>query len=81
MGVDGGGMGGRPGEQDQCQECTQSKSWHQNVRKNAAHKESSQEKSHNQEQILMAGSNRHAGRGTWHSPDSGPGVAFIEWES
>jgi hypothetical protein len=34
---------GRLGEQGQCQECTRSKSWHQNVRKNAAHKESSRE--------------------------------------
>jgi hypothetical protein len=33
------------------------------VRKNADHKESSQEKSHIQEQGLMAGSNRQAGRG------------------
>jgi hypothetical protein len=41
---------GRPGEQGQCQERTQSKSWHQNVRKNTTHKESSQEKSHMQEQ-------------------------------
>jgi hypothetical protein len=37
---------GRPGEQGQCQECTRSESWPQNVRKNAAHKESSREKSH-----------------------------------
>jgi hypothetical protein len=33
------------------------------VRKNAAHKESSGEKSHIQEQSLMAGLNRQAGRG------------------
>jgi hypothetical protein len=33
------------------------------VRKNTAHKESSQEKSHVQEQGLMAGSNRQAGWG------------------
>jgi hypothetical protein len=33
------GMGwGRLREQGQCQKCTQSGSWHQNVRKNAAHK-------------------------------------------
>jgi hypothetical protein len=40
---------GRPGEQGQCQECTQYESRHQNVRKNATHKESSREKSHVQE--------------------------------
>jgi hypothetical protein len=34
---------GRLGEQGQCWECTRSKSWHQNVRKNATHKESSGE--------------------------------------
>jgi hypothetical protein len=37
---------GRLGEQGQCRECTRFKSQHQNVRKNAAHKESSREKSH-----------------------------------
>jgi hypothetical protein len=50
------GMGwGRPEEQGQCRDCTWSLSWHQNVRKNAAYKESSREKSHTQEQSLMAG--------------------------
>jgi hypothetical protein len=58
------GMGwGRPGEQGQCWECTQSESQHQNVRKNATHKESSREKSHVQEQSLKAGSNLQAGQG------------------
>jgi hypothetical protein len=33
------------------------------VRKNTAHKESSQKKSHIQEQSLMAGSNHQAGQG------------------
>jgi uncharacterized membrane protein len=41
----------------------QSKSQHQNVRKNATHKESSREKSHVQEQSLMAGPNCQAGQG------------------
>jgi hypothetical protein len=41
------GMGwGRPGEQGQCWECTPIRVTAPNVRKNAAHKESSQEKSH-----------------------------------
>jgi hypothetical protein len=56
-------VGGSPGEQGQCQECTQSESRHQNVRANAAHKESSQEKPHVKEQGLMAGSNCQAGQG------------------
>jgi hypothetical protein len=73
------GWGGeRPGEQGQCQEHTQSKSWHQNVRKNSTHKESSQEKSHIQEQGLLAGSNCQLARERWHSIDSGLGVTFIE---
>jgi hypothetical protein len=58
------GMGwGRPRKQGQCWERTWSKSWHQNVRKNSAYKESSQEKSHVQEQSLMAGSSHQAGQG------------------
>jgi hypothetical protein len=60
-GQDGWGEG--PGEQGQCQECTRSKSRHQNVRKNATHKESTREKSHVQEKGLMAGSNCQAGQG------------------
>jgi hypothetical protein len=55
-----------------------SKSWHLNVRKNVAHKESSQEKSHVQKQSLMSGLNCQAARERWNSPDSGPGMAFIE---
>jgi hypothetical protein len=51
----------RLGEQGQCWECTQSESRHQNVRKNATHKESSGEKSHIQEQSLMVDSNHQAG--------------------
>jgi hypothetical protein len=58
-----GGMGREAGEQGQCQEYTWSESQHQNVRKNTAHKESSQEKSHVQEQGLMAAMNCQAGRG------------------
>jgi hypothetical protein len=59
-----GGWGwGVPGEQGQCWERTWSESHHQNVRKNAAHKESSWEKSHVQEQGLMAGLNCQAGQG------------------
>jgi hypothetical protein len=38
------------------------------VRKNATHKESSGEKSHVQEQSLMAGSNHQAGRGKMAQP-------------
>jgi hypothetical protein len=38
------------------------------VRKNAAHKESSREKSHVQEQSLMAGLNRQAGQGKMAEP-------------
>jgi hypothetical protein len=53
---------GRPGEQGQCREHTWSESQHQNVRKNTAHKESPWEKSHIQEQSLMAGSNHQAGQ-------------------
>jgi hypothetical protein len=52
-----------PGEEGQCRELTQSKSWHQNVRKNTAHKESSQEKPHIQEQDLMTGLSCKAGWG------------------
>jgi hypothetical protein len=41
------GMGsGRPGEQGQCQKCTPIQVMAPNVRKNATHKESSQEKSY-----------------------------------
>jgi hypothetical protein len=65
-------MGGEVGEH------TRSESWHQNVRKNATHKESSQEKSHVKEQSLMAGSNCQVGRERWHRADAGLGVAFIE---
>jgi hypothetical protein len=46
----------------------QSESRHQNVRKNTTHKESSQEKSHVQEQGLMAGSNCQAGWGKMAQP-------------
>jgi hypothetical protein len=46
------------------------------VRKNTAHKESSREESHVQEQSLMAGSNCWPGKDG--AADSGPGVAFIE---
>jgi hypothetical protein len=56
------GLEGRPGEQSQCREHTWSESGHQNVRNNAACKESSQEKSHVQEQGLMAGLNCQTGR-------------------
>jgi hypothetical protein len=45
------------------------------VRKNTTHKESSQEKSHIQEQGLITGSSRQAGRGKM-----APGVTFIEGE-
>jgi hypothetical protein len=46
----------------------QSKSRHQNVRENAAHKESSREKSHIREQGLMAGANCQAGWGKTVQP-------------
>jgi hypothetical protein len=59
---------GSLGEQSQCQECTQLESQHQNVRKNATHKESSREKSHIQEQSLMAGLNCQAGQGKMEQP-------------
>jgi hypothetical protein len=58
----------RRGEQGQGWEHTQSESWHQNVRKNAAHKESSREKSHIQEESLMAGPNCQAGWGKMAQP-------------
>jgi hypothetical protein len=53
----------RPGEQGQCREHTRSESQYQNVRRSTAHRESSREKSHVQEQSLMAGSNHQAGWG------------------
>jgi hypothetical protein len=71
-----GGMGcGRPGEQGQCQEHTQSESWHQNVRKNATHKEKSLV-----QRVKFNGRPKLPG---WLgerscSTDSGPGVGFIE---
>jgi hypothetical protein len=77
-----GWAGRKPGEQGQCWECTRSKSQHQNVRKNAACKESSREKSHVQEQGLMVGSNCQAGWGKmaqcWLWARSGLGMAFVE---
>jgi hypothetical protein len=59
---------GRLGEQGQFLEHTRSESRHQNVRNNAAHKESSREKSHVQEQSLMAGLNCQAGQGKMAQP-------------
>jgi hypothetical protein len=50
----------------------------QSVRKNAARKESSQERSHIQEQGLMTDSSCQAHQERWHSPDSGLHMAFIE---
>jgi hypothetical protein len=54
---------GRPRGQGQCQKCTPILVTAPNVRKNAAHKESSREKSHVQKQNLMAGPNCQAGWG------------------
>jgi hypothetical protein len=59
--IGGSGKAAQILEQGQCRGRTWSKSWHQNVRKNAAHKESSWEKSHVQEQGLMIASSFQAG--------------------
>jgi hypothetical protein len=71
MGVEreraGWGGGGRESKVS-ARSTTRSESLHQDVRKNAAHKESSREKSHIQEQSLMAGSNCQAGQGKMAQP-------------
>jgi hypothetical protein len=48
------------------------------VRKNTAHKESSREKSHVQEQGLMADSNHQAGQGKMVQHRLWPGMACVE---
>jgi hypothetical protein len=52
-----------------------------NVRKNAAHKESSREKSHVHRAKFNGRPKLPGWQGKrWHSSDSGPGMAFIEGE-
>jgi hypothetical protein len=58
-----GRMGGSWERKVSAGSAPQSQSQHQNVRKNATHKESSQEKSHVQEQSLMAGLSCQAAQG------------------
>jgi hypothetical protein len=70
---------GRPGEQGQCWEGTPIRVMAPNVRKNAAHKESSREKSHVHRAKFNGRPKLPGWQGKrWHSSDSGPGMAFIE---
>jgi hypothetical protein len=68
---------GRPGEQGQCWELTRSESQHQNVRKNAAHKETSRKVS-----CPRAKFNGRLEPPGWPGKDgtaqTGAGMAFIE---
>jgi hypothetical protein len=70
---------GRPGEQGQCRELNPIQVRAPNVRKNATHKESSQEKSHIHRAKFNGRPKLPGWLGKrWCSPKSGQGVAFIE---
>jgi hypothetical protein len=74
------GMGWeRPGEQGHSRECTPIRVMAPNVRKNATHKESSQEKSHVHKAKFNGRPKLPGWLGKrWRSTGFRPGVAFIE---